>query len=201
MIYLYGASGHGKVVIEIAEILDLPIAGLVDANPAICKLLGYPVSTELPVGENARFVISIGNNRARKKIATELKAIQFETLIHPNSNVSRRASIGKGTVLMAGVTINAETAIGIHCIINTNASVDHDCIIGDSVHISPNAALAGNVTVGEGTHIGIGACIIQDVTIGKWCTIGAGTVVLGDIPEGTTVVGNPGRIIKQINTQ
>jgi acetyltransferase EpsM len=86
--------------------------------------------------------------------------------------------------------------IGKHCIINTNSSVDHDCIIEDFVHLSPNVALAGAVLVGEGTHIGIGACIIQGIKIGKWCTIGAGSVIIRDIPDGSTVVGNPGRIIK-----
>lgn len=63
-------------------------------------------------------------------------------------------------------------------------------------NISPNAALAGNVTIGEGTHVGMGASIIQGIKIGKWCTIGAGAVIIQDIPDGATVVGNPGKIIK-----
>jgi acetyltransferase EpsM len=60
------------------------------------------------------------------------------------------------------------------------------------------AALAGNVYVGEGTHIGLRASVIQGIRIGKWCTIGAGAVIINDIPDGATVVGNPGRIIKVI---
>jgi acetyltransferase EpsM len=28
------------------------------------------------------------------------------------------------------------------------------------------------------------------------CTIGAGTVVISDVPDGATIVGNPGRVIK-----
>lgn len=32
--------------------------------------------------------------------------------------------------------------------------------------------------------------------IGEWCTIGAGAVIIHDVPDGATVVGNPGRIIK-----
>jgi len=51
--------------------------------------------------------------------------------------------------------------------------------------------------MGNGSHIGIGASVIQGITIGKWCTIGAGAVIIKDIPDGATVVGNPGRIIKQ----
>ena len=35
--------------------------------------------------------------------------------------------------------------------------------------------------------------------IGEWCTIGAGAVIIKDIPDGATVVGNPGKIIKIID--
>jgi sugar O-acyltransferase (sialic acid O-acetyltransferase NeuD family) len=196
MIYLYGASGHGKVVIEIAELTNKSIAGLVDTDPAIKNLFEYPVSSEPPADIDAHFVISVGDNSIRKKIALELKGRMIETLVHPRSNLSQRANLGEGTVVMAGVTVNSYAYIGKHCILNTNASIDHDCHIEDFVHISPNVALAGNVTIGEGTHIGIGACVIQGINIGKWCTIGAGAVIIQDVPDGVTVVGNPGKIIK-----
>lgn len=197
MIYFYGASGHAKVIIELAELLSLPIGGLVDKNPDLKELMGYPVSLTEPdihSKENS-FVISIGNNQIRKKIAQNLEA-NFTTLIHPHSNISKRALIGEGTVVMAGVSINSSCKIGNHVILNTNCSVDHDCIIEDFAHISPNAALAGNVKVGEGSHVGIGASVIQGIRIGKWCTIGAGSVIIKDVPDYATVVGNPGRIIK-----
>lgn len=197
-LYLYGASGHGKVVAEIAEAVGVTIAGFIDANPAITTLLDYSVTTKLPAG-NHSYVISIGNNRIRKKLAGELGDC-FATLIHPAAVISSRATLGHGSVVMGGSTINSSTQIGKHGIINTNASIDHDCHIGDFVHISPNVALAGNVLVGEGTHIGIGACVIQGVRIGRWCTIGAGAVIIRDVPDGATIVGNPGRIIKVDNT-
>src|SRR5690606_26719765 len=182
---------------EILEELNIPIHALQDVNPAITSLLGYEVLQELPESFNTvtdRIIISIGNNAIRKKLTT-LTDRKFFTAVHPSANVSRRSSIGEGSVVMAGVSINSSVVIGKHAIINTNASVDHDCVVGDYVHISPNAAIAGIVEIGEGTHVGIGASIIQGVTIGKWCTIGAGAVIIKDVPDGATVVGNPGRII------
>lgn len=195
MIYFYGASGHAKAVLEIAEELSLPIGGLVDLNPEIKELLGYVVSTINPAINGHRFIISIGNNLIRKKIAESLK-VEFVSLIHPKSNISKRVNLGKGTVVMAGVSINSSSNIGSHVILNTNCSIDHECIIDDYAHISPNVALAGNVHVGEGSHVGIGASVIQGIKIGKWCTIGAGSVILKDVPDYGVVVGNPGRIIK-----
>ncbi|WP_312900830.1 acetyltransferase [Chryseobacterium taichungense] len=193
--YLYGASGHGKVVAEVAEESGYNIEAYIDMNLSKNELLNYTVHHN-PPSKHIDVVVSIGNNKIRKNIVEENTLFNYITLIHPKSSVSKRAHIEEGTVVMAGVTINASVNIGKHCILNTNSSIDHDCVLEDFVHISPNAALGGSVYVGEGTHVGIGACIIQGIRIGKWCTIGAGAVIINDIPDGSTVVGNPGKIIK-----
>lgn len=197
MIYLYGAGGHAKVVIEIFESKKLAISGLIDSNPKIKSLLNYPVynSTQMIADEEMEAIISIGNNVIRKRLAETL-GVKFTTAIHPATTISSRVEIDKGTVVMAGATINSSVKLGKHVIVNTNSSIDHDCLIDDYVHISPNVALAGDVIVKEGAHIGIGACVIQGITIGKWATIGAGAIVIGNVPDYAVVVGNPGKIIK-----
>lgn len=198
MTYLYGASGHAKVIIEILEGTQKKIGGLVDENSAITSLMEYPVYEKMPDNFNNEadsFIVSVGGNIIRKKLVTQLN-VPFDTAIHPSVNLSKSVKIGEGTVIMGGVSVNADAKIGKHAILNTNCSVDHDCLIGDFVHISPNVALAGEVIVEEGVHIGIGACVIQGIKIGKWATIGAGTIVIKDIPDFAVVVGNPGEIIK-----
>lgn len=197
--YLYGASGHGKVIAEIAEELGIVIDGFIDGNRELKSLLNYPIVATTAENIEGKACISIGNNKVRKLIANRDNHLEYIALLSPKANISKRAKIGIGTVVMMGVTINSEVVIGKHCIINTNASVDHDCSIADFVHISPNVALAGNVEVGEGSHIGIGASVIQGVKIGKWCTIGAGAVIIRDVPDYAVVVGNPGKIIKYTN--
>lgn len=198
-VFLYGASGHGKVIVEILEANKITVGAIFDDHSKIEKLLQYPVLGSFDPAvlkkNMARVLISIGNNAIRKKIALTLPAI-FTVAIHPSANISPRCHVGRGTVIMAGVSVNCDVSIGEHAILNTNASIDHDCVIDNYVHISPNAALAGNVSIGEGTHVGIGAVVIQGVKIGKWCTIGAGTVIINDIPDYAVVVGNPGKIIK-----
>ncbi|WP_202928973.1 acetyltransferase [Chitinophaga agri] len=197
-IFLYGAGGHAKVILELLELNGLSCTGIYDEYAGKKQLLGYTVSEILDDAykqPGAALIIAVGNNKIRKQLAYSLAA-EWGMVIHPAANISSRSSIGKGSVVMAGVSINSEASIGQHCIINTNSAVDHDCRIDDYVHISPNAALAGSVQVGEGTHIGIGATVIQGIKIGKWATVGAGTVVIRDIPDYATVVGNPGRIIR-----
>jgi acetyltransferase EpsM len=196
--YLWGASGHGMVIAEIIESAGDLVQGFVDADTSIKEMLGYTVQhrlEEMQYDTKDQWIISVGKNATRKKLA-EANLLNYGKAIHPSAILSSRCSISEGTVIMAGVTINSKAQIGKHVILNTGCSVDHECVLEDYVHLSPHAVLPGNVIVGEGTHIGTGALVIPGIKIGKWCIIGAGTVIIKDVPDGATVVGVPGRIVK-----
>lgn len=199
-ICLFGASGHGKVILEIAMNLNIEVQAFIDDAPSNSLINGVPVvnSDELYMFNANRFIISIGDNGIRKKLSKKLKN-KFTTLIHKSAIVACSSSILEGTVVMAGVVINTDAKIGKHVILNTSAIVEHDCKLDDFVHVSPNATITGGVHVGEGSHIGAGAIVIPGVRIGKWATIGAGCVIINDIPDFSVVVGNPGEIIKYNN--
>ena len=195
---LYGASGHGKVILDILESRGDSSIVFWDDKP-ISEFCGYDVSfpDKSILSVFNKVIVCIGVNSTRKKVVEKLNNYTtFGIAIHPKAIVSESAIIGDGTVVMAGAVINPSVKVGQHCIVNTCASIDHDCILDDYVHISPNATLSGDVVVGQGTHIGSGAVSIQGIRIGKWCTIGAGAVVIQDVPDFATVVGNPARIIK-----
>lgn len=195
--YIFGASGHGKVVLDVMFSNGIAVTAVVDDQPKEATLLNIPV---LPTEQYAttsadQFLIAVGNNAIRKKIVAQ-HSFNYYKAIAASALVSTFATLGEGTVVMPQAVINAATKIGKHCIINSRSVVEHDCVLEDYVHISPNASLAGNVFVGEGTQIGIGATVIQGIKIGKWATIGAGAVILNDVPDYAVVVGNPGKVIK-----
>lgn len=194
-VILYGAGGHCKVIIDILNLLNISIEQIVDDSPAIASLVGIPIVLSKEFTKMDNLIIAIGDNLTRKKLS-KINTVTYFKLIHPKTSISPFSTVEKGTVVMAGAIINANTCIGKHSIINTGAIIDHDCTIGNFVHIAPKATLAGNVKVGEGTQIGIGAIVIQGVKIGKWCVIGAGAVIIRDVPDYAVVVGNPGKIIK-----
>jgi sugar O-acyltransferase (sialic acid O-acetyltransferase NeuD family) len=195
--FLYGASGHAKVIIDTLSASNIKIQAIVDDNPIHSAISNIPVvhTKKFVINSEHRFIVSIGNNAIRKKIVNQ-NSFQFYRAVDLSATVSEFAYIEEGTVVMPNAVINSGAKIGKHCIINSASVIEHDCIVADYVHISPNVALAGNVSVGEGTHIGIGACVIQGVKIGKWSIIGAGAVIINDIPDNAVVAGNPGRIIK-----
>lgn len=194
--YLYGASGHAKVIIDILVANHIPIEALFDDNEMLTQLLGYPVLR--PERIAGPLIISIGNNKIREVIADKLSCV-FGTAVHPSAVVSPQASIAEGTVVMQGAVIQSDARIGRHCIINTAATIDHECIIEDFVHISPNASLCGNVQIGKGTQVGAGAVVVPGVKIGQWSLVCAGSVVIRDIPDYCIAAGNRCKIIKQIN--
>lgn len=202
--YLYGAGGHAKVIIEIIKSMGETIDGLFDDNDYVEELIGIKVEKGIQISEadfpvlESPVIISIGNNTERAEIAKRLANkfdVKFGKAVHPTAFVSPSASVAEGAMILHGAIIQAETRIGKHVLVNTAASIDHENVIEDFVHISPHVTLCGRVHIGEGTHIGAGAVVLPNIKIGKWCKIGAGTVVIRDIPDFSTAVGNPARIL------
>lgn len=193
---IIGASGHGKVIADIALKNGYEIVGFLDDNESLQEICGFPVlgsiKTVCNYKEDCEFVIAIGNNEIRENIATAYD-VRWATLIHPSAVLGMQVQVGEGTVVMANAIINSCACVGKHCIINSGAIVEHDNVLADYVHVSPNATLAGTVCVGTGTHIGVGACVKNNVTITEHVVIGAGAAVVKNITEAGVYVGIPAR--------
>lgn len=208
-IIILGAGGNSKVIIETIllrkEILqeNIEIVGILDDDIHKHSLCGYRVLGKISDIKKYRkrdgvfFVNGIGSNVIRKKVFNQFIDVDWYTVIHPNSIISKTVGIGTGTVIMAGVIINADSKIGNQCIINTGAIVEHENIIEDFVHLASGVTTAGSVRVGEETMLGTGAKVIQGVQIGNKTIIGAGAVVISDMPSNCTAVGVPAKVIKR----
>ena len=201
-IAIMGASGHCKVIAEIALENGYDDIVFVDLNPTIDMLGEYPVADEDTDLDNFieagyDFIVGIGEAKIRKRVQEKLlsKNANIVTLVHPSATVAFDSIIGTGTVVMAGAVINPGSKVGDGCIINTCSSVDHDNIIGDYAHISVGSHTAGNVTIGDNSWLGIGAVVSNNITICSDCVIGAGAAVVADISEPGTYVGIPARKI------
>ncbi len=198
-IVIIGASGHGKVIADIAGLNGYEEILFLDDDTSKRSCGKYPVvGTSKDIRQykgNYDFIIAIGNNRIREKISDMLERenIKQTTLIHPSAVIDETVKIKEGTVIMANAVVNAEVQIGRSCIINTASSIDHECILEDYVHVSPGVHVAGTVTIGKSTWIGIGATVINNLSICANCNIRAGAVVVKNVLESGDYQGVPAK--------
>ncbi|ARS36177.1 acetyltransferase [Pontibacter actiniarum] len=206
-IVLIGYSGHAFVVADTVEMLGGEIVGYCDKveakrNPYSLVYLGDEqdaTTVSKLTALEARFIVSIGNNSARRNLTKQLteQGIHSISVIHPSAFISKLSTVGQGSFVSAGAIVNPMASIGMGAIINTSAVVEHECLVGDYAHIAPGAVLAGNVSIGEGSFIGANAVVKQGTSIGKNVVIGAGAVVVKDVPDNLILVGNPAVELKK----
>lgn len=195
---IIGASGHGKVVVDIAKLNGYTDIVFLDDNSEVKECDGYPVignTSNVPAGE---VFVAVGNAKIRRMFMDRNSDRLQPVLIHPRAVIAEDVKIGAGSVVMAGAVINSGAVIGKGVIINTCSSVDHDCEIADYVHISIGSHIAGTVKIGERTWVGAGATVSNNINICGGCILGAGAVVIKDIEEEGIYVGVPVRKRKQI---
>jgi sugar O-acyltransferase (sialic acid O-acetyltransferase NeuD family) len=207
-ILIIGASGHGKVVIDILEKEGrYQIAGIIDKNKDIKDLMGYPVlgnEEEVPAlvkdfGISGGF-IAIGDNWTRKlvrdRICERIPDFRFVSPVHPSAQIARMVRIGTGTVIMAGAIVNPGSFIGDFCIVNTNACLDHDSGMQDFSSLAPGVTVGGLVKIGKFSALSLGSNVIHGLEIGEHTIIGAGSLVNKNIGSYKIAYGIPAKEIR-----
>lgn len=115
--------------------------------------------------------------------------------------------LGAGVSVWYGVVIRGDVApivIGERSNVQDNAVIHcdhlHPNIIGRDVIIGHGAIVHGE-WIGDNSLIGMGAKVLGRTRIGNRCIIGAGAVVPPglEVPDGTVVVGVPGKIVREVN--
>ncbi|RXZ33732.1 acetyltransferase [Oxalobacteraceae bacterium CAVE-383] len=204
-LYLLGAGGHSKVVLDaLTEArFDMAYVRIRDDNPKCSgeSIIGFEISVPAVTEElaGACFHLAIGNCSVRRAMFTQLVSMGARalTIVHPVASVSRHAEIGDGGFIAARAIVAPSARLGKTVIVNHGAIIDHDCIVGDFSHIAPNATLGGNVCIGSGVLIGAGANILPGVHIGSNAIIGAGAVVIADVQAEEIQAGVPAKNLKR----
>lgn len=151
------------------------------------------------LGMDFHFTLGLGNPKSRRSMYEVFTTLggSFQSTISPLSTIGHYENeLGEGINLMTGVVITNSIKIGNGVLINLNSTIGHDSIIEDFVEISPGSHISGNCYIGENSELGTNCTVLPKITIGRNVRIGAGSVITKDVPDGVTVVGVPGRIIK-----
>lgn len=203
-LYVFGASGHGKVVAEAARRSGaFWIRGFLDDDRALWggEWAGAPIlggrDWLTTLEDGAQIALGIGDNRIRSTIAHAVTANghRLATVVHPTAVLTTTARVEAGAYLGPLCVVHADATVGRGSIVNSSAVVEHDCRLEDFVHVSPRAALGGAVRVGEGVHVGLGAVVLPGLSLGPWSILGAGGVLVRSLSPGATAVGVPARVL------
>jgi len=198
---IVGAGGHCKVVIDAllqsGECFELSVYDS-DLKKAGTSVLGVVVEELQDLSLlDADVFVAIGNNSFREEIICSLQECgkNLATIIHKDAVVAQSATIGAGSFVAALAVISASANLGIGVIVNHRAIVDHDCRVGNYSHIAPQVTLGGAVQIGDRVLVGASATVLPSKQIESDSIVGAGSVVTSNVTVGTTVVGNPAKVM------
>ncbi len=98
------------------------------------------------------------------------------------------------------ISIGSRSNIQDNCVVHTD--LGYTVEIGENVTVG-HGAIAHGCTIGDNTLVGMGAILMNGCKIGRNCIIGAGAIVTGGkvIPDGSLVIGNPGKIVRQVTEE
>ncbi|MBV0912150.1 gamma carbonic anhydrase family protein [Anianabacter salinae] len=127
--------------------------------------------------------------------------------IAPDANVIGDVTLGEGCSVWFGATLrgdndplvigegtNVQENVVMHTDIGYPLTIGRDCTIG-------HKAMLHGCTIGDETLIGMGATILNGAVIGRNCLIGAGALIPEgkEIPDGSLVMGTPGKVVRQLD--
>ena len=207
-IAIVGAGGFARevrwLISEINKLRDrFEFAGYVvsDVNrigehDSADEIVGDMSWLEANRGKIDALAMGIGAPKARIKVGDELEAsfpdIDWPALVHPSVIMDfDSATVGRGTLLCAGVVGTVNLVIEPLCLVNLLCTLGHEAHLGRGSVLNPTVNISGGVNIGAGALIGTGAQILQYVNVGNGAQVGAGAVVTKHVPDEETVVGSP----------
>jgi len=140
------------------------------------------------------------------EIAPEIDA---DCWVAPDANVIGRVTLRAGASVWFGatlrgdnerITLGAGSNVQENCTLHTDMgyplTIGHDCTIG-------HAAILHGCTIGDESLVGMGAVVLNGARIGRNCLIGAGALVAEgkEIPDGSLVLGSPGRVVRELDPE
>lgn len=205
---IIGAGGFGREVHNMAPFCrgygeDFVIKGFInDITDALDGFDGYEpivgtIRDYIPQEDDV-FICAIGDIAGRKKCVNLLleRGAEFIRLIHKRAGCARNTVVGKGCILCSRVGISCDCKIGDFTIFQDECLVGHDTVIGDFCHFHARAFIAGRVVIGNNVHVGPYALVHPGKKVGADATIGAGSFVIRNVKSGSTVYGNPAKLLR-----
>lgn len=198
------AGGFGRETAAAVQADDRwELLGFADDDPALrgravdgVSVLGSPEEAIGEAPEAHLVVCQAGpSSGLRRALVSRLRLPpeRYATIVHPTAWLAGSASIGPGTVVLAGVVATSTIEIGSHVAIMPGVVITHDDIVEDYATLAAGVRLGGGVRIGSGAYLGAGALLRDGITVGAGAVVGMGAVVTRSVPPGEIWFGTPAR--------
>ena len=206
---IIGAGTYGQTYAAYLAEADIDIVGFIDDDPSLCgeEVSGIPVIGNFDSLKTSSFKKSItnvycpiGDNIIREKYLRESKKMGYKipSFIHASAHIAPNVQMGEANYVLAGSVIMPHTITADYLMVSVGSTIGHHVNIGKSVFISSGVRIGANLSLQKYSFIGIGATVMSNIgEIGEEALIGAGSVIIRNVEPYTTVVGNPGHVIKR----
>ncbi len=211
-IVILGSSGVGRFVLHSIQEINLisktwNIFGFIDDDLSKndSYVDGIPVlgtSSWLKDNPGVAVVIALSDPAVKYRLVGRLQEFgctNFPAIVHPHTWIAKDVTVGDGSIIYPGTSINVGSKIGRFVMINMNCAVGHDVTVEDYSFLAPNVGIGGNTHISKGCVVGIGSSVKQSITIGEWSVLGAGSAVIRNVDPGQTVGGVPAKPIRSIS--
>ena len=135
--------------------------------------------------------------------------VHESSFVHPMATVTGNVIIGKNVYIGPSAALRGDwgrIVIEDGCNVQENCTIHMfpgvDVLLQTNAHIGHGAIIHG-ASIGKNCLIGMNAVIMDNVVLGDECIVGALTLILADkiIPARSMVVGNPGKIVKEVSDE
>jgi len=193
--------------VQIYENVTIPADAQIDEFVILGKPPRHAKPGELPLVIQAGCVIrSHSIIYAGNKIGAHFQT-GHSVVIREENSIGDNVSIGTQTVIEHHITIGNHVRIHTHVFVPEFTTLEDGCWLGPRVVITnaryPVSKGVKDRLVGAhieaGAIIGANATLLPGVRIGVRALVGAGAVVTKDVAPGTVVVGNPAKVINNVD--
>ena len=205
---IIGARGFGREVYNhalqsVGYGTDFDIIGFLDdKSTALDGYNGYPPIIDsvehYKPQPNDVFICALGDTGYKKKYADIViaKGGQFINIIHHTASISQNVKMGQGCIIGPYVSLSCDVEIGNFITFQRFAAIGHDARIGNYCHLNTYSFMGGFAQLGNLVTLWTGASVLPHMVVEDQCVVGAGAVVIKRVKSGTTVYGNPAKVLK-----